>query len=378
MTSTAIQGFSKRAHTDEVVHSLLLEHQADGMLPTNGRFVFYELEQRGDATKPSPDDGRKNKRRSKGWPPGSQDITDSLKRLRDEGTIPWEWIVDETRQLDVWLHAGSVLDYMYDRLPEATINPWGEHDPPLILCETRATAGVLRSVAAGYVCPIVGTAGQVGGFLHTVIAPMLQRASRTSIFYIGDLDKAGADIEKNTRRVLERTLNRALPWRRIAITEEQVETLDLEPIWKVDGRDRLEREAFEAEALGQAGLVELVQETLDELLPGAARGCSGTRRSRARTAESTSLGLARESMSRPPRIPGTPARRRALYILPGIDDDLTPAEKNALAIRNACSVEGICPVCGTVGVVHEDDDAKGVFHITFRHEDWCPVYRDAA
>ena len=69
---------------------------------------------------------RANKRRSKGWPPGGQDITDSLKRLRDLGVVPWEWIADETRQLDVWAHAPSVGDYLAARLEEATLNPWGE------------------------------------------------------------------------------------------------------------------------------------------------------------------------------------------------------------------------------------------------------------
>jgi hypothetical protein len=43
-------------------------------LPTSGRFVFYELDQRGGAKKPDPDDTRMNRRRSIGWPPGSQDV----------------------------------------------------------------------------------------------------------------------------------------------------------------------------------------------------------------------------------------------------------------------------------------------------------------
>lgn len=69
---------TKKARTHRVVLDQLRVHERDGTLPTTGRFLFYELEQRGEARKPSPDDVRPNKRRSIGWPPGSQDITDAL------------------------------------------------------------------------------------------------------------------------------------------------------------------------------------------------------------------------------------------------------------------------------------------------------------
>ena len=72
-------------------------------------------------------------------------------------------------------------------------------------------------------------------------------------------------------------------------------------------------------------------------------------------------------MNRRPRIADT-RNTKVLYVLPEIDDDLDPVEKNALAIRNQCTLEGRCPVCGTVGVIHEDPDHRGIFHYTFMHE----------
>ncbi len=41
----------------------------------------------------------------------------------------------------------------------------------------------------------------------------------------------------------------------------------LQPIWKVDGRDRQGHWATEVESLGQAGVVSLVTDALDALLP---------------------------------------------------------------------------------------------------------------
>ena len=61
---------TKKARTERVVLDLLNEHDAEGALPTTIRFLFYELEQRGQACKPDPNDARPNRRRSVGWPPG--------------------------------------------------------------------------------------------------------------------------------------------------------------------------------------------------------------------------------------------------------------------------------------------------------------------
>jgi hypothetical protein len=253
---------SKAARIRQLVAELLLSKDSDGQIPTNGRFIFYELEQRGDATKPSPDDLRPNKRRSRGWPPGGQDVTDALTWLREQGIVPWEWIEDETRQLIRWSHAPSVHAYMLDRLREATVNPWAG-PPPLILCESRATAGVLAHAVSPYCCPIAGTAGQAAGFLHVEIAPLL--AVERPVLSIVDLDKAGGDIEGNTRRVLERVTGKPLDWRRLAMTAEQAQ--GIEPIYKQDGRTKQWHEAWEVESLGQARLVALVCAALDELLP---------------------------------------------------------------------------------------------------------------
>jgi hypothetical protein len=72
------------------------------------------------------------------------------------------------------------------------------------------------------------------------------------------------------------------------------------------------------------------------------------------------------------RIPGT-RRGTTLYVLPSIPDDANEQTKNVLAIRNACAVEGRCPACRTVGVVHADAELEGLWHWRFAHEPWCPV-----
>jgi hypothetical protein len=81
-------------------------------------------------------------------------------------------------------------------------------------------------------------------------------------------------------------------------------------------------------------------------------------------------------VSRRPRISGTTRKRRTLFVLPTIPDGLSPALKNALAIRNACAVEGRCPCCGVVAEVERDSELDYLRHLTFRHEPWCECLRD--
>jgi hypothetical protein len=257
-----VRADSKRARIRRHVLELLAEHEATDSLPTTIRFLFYELEQRGLAQKPTKE--RQGRRRSVGWPPGSQDLTDVITRLRDAGEIPWNWIADTERSVAVWSHDRTVAEYLATKLEGARLNPWEPDQPPLILSESKGVAEVLQAVAYEYVCPIAGLKGQTAGFLRTAIAPLLEDNNRT-VLYLGDLDRCGLDIERNAKAVLQAATGRLRNWTRIGLTMDQVE--GVEPIWKTDGRDGRGHDAWELESLGQSSLVALVRSTLDDLMP---------------------------------------------------------------------------------------------------------------
>ena len=246
---------TKAGKLQRAVLSLLSEHAQRGEVPTSNRFLFYELEQRGVLSKV-----RTGVRRA------DQDLQDASLALRDRGIVPWGWIVDEERHLDRWEYAADVRTYVADRVDEARVDLWDGAAPPLILTESNATAGVLRATAGVYLCPIAGTKGQTRGFLVTQVAPMLEAGQ--VVLYIGDHDHAGGQIEANTRRVLEQIIG-PLTWERLAITAEQIVAFQVPPIEKSDGRHRppLKHRAYEAEALGQSLVQELLTRRLNELLP---------------------------------------------------------------------------------------------------------------
>ncbi len=197
-------------------------------IPTNARFLYYELIQRGHVSKEraARTDGKIGRR-------PDQIVHDALTDLREAGQVPWSSITDETRSLEDYTgYATSVNDGMLAHLPYVNLD-LGATVPAMILTESRSLAGTLRSVVQEYRARIASINGQCGGFLHTDIVPMMEPGDH--VLYLGDWDWAGTQIEANTRRVLEREVG-GLQWERLALTEQQVIDYDLPRIIKRDRR----------------------------------------------------------------------------------------------------------------------------------------------
>jgi hypothetical protein len=252
------------------VLDLIREHEERGELPTSARFLFYELEQRGAIMKKrdgvNPRTGRPYVRLP------VTNVIDALTDLRAEGLVPWDWISDETRDVTEPPFAATIADYVRDRVDIARIDLWAGEPPPLILCESRAVAGALNGLAWDYLIPIAATAGMVGGFLVTKVAPLLASNER-HVLYAGDweIGAAGDFIETSARRYLEEHADRPIDWTRVALTGEQVAAdprLSGLVIQKQDKRFKPPRdyEAVECEALGQGVLVGIVRDRLNHML----------------------------------------------------------------------------------------------------------------
>jgi hypothetical protein len=233
----------------DLLFDLLQEHEREGTIPTNA------VVQRGQVNKTKTGARRPD-----------QDLHDALTDIREDGRVPWNWIVDETRSLDDYTGYPTIREGVLSQLPYLGLDPWHTRTP-MILTESRSLAGVLRDIVVEYRAHIASTNGQCGGFLRTNIAPRLSPSDR--VIYLGDLDLAGGHIEDNTRDVLERVVGGALDWERLALTREQVEQYDLPVIIKRDGRyrDGHPHEPVETEAISQRVLVDILRTRFDVLLP---------------------------------------------------------------------------------------------------------------
>ena len=99
MSAEPIEGLSRpdtaKGALQRVALEYLREKQARGEVPTSIRFLFYELEQRGEQSKRRREprlkaDGALTQPRMP-----AQNLTDAVTRLREIGLVPWDWIVDD-------------------------------------------------------------------------------------------------------------------------------------------------------------------------------------------------------------------------------------------------------------------------------------------
>ena len=248
----------------------LRQKEGRGEIPTSICFLFYELSHTGRVSKRAKRlDGGDSKRKP------DQNLIDAVTRLREAGLVPWDWIVDESRQVHSWRFAAAVRDYLAESVGLASIDRFPGVKRPVIVCESRGVAGVLsRGVAYDYLVTVAPTGGQCNGFLRTKVADYL-RDENTRVLYVGDRDDAGDDIEANTRRVLERATGRTFTadtWERIMLTEARCAQLKRRGVRPVEKRDRRYRDgnphkAFEVEALRQRVVEQIVRDRLEELAP---------------------------------------------------------------------------------------------------------------
>ena len=128
---------SKIGALRDLLIALLQEHERDGALPTSARFLFYELVQRGQLSKTGTGARRPD-----------QDLHDGLTDIRENGRVPWDWIVDETRSLNDYTGSwATIKQAVLDSLLYFKLDPWRTR-APMVLTESRSLAGVLRSTVA--------------------------------------------------------------------------------------------------------------------------------------------------------------------------------------------------------------------------------------
>ena len=75
---------TKKAQLRANLRTLIAEHEETDAIPTSVRFLYYELEQRGQGYLIDHQAGSNKRRRP------DQYVSEVLMDLRNDGTIPWE------------------------------------------------------------------------------------------------------------------------------------------------------------------------------------------------------------------------------------------------------------------------------------------------
>jgi hypothetical protein len=192
-----------------------------------------------------------------------------LTEMREAGTIPFEWIADNTRwmrkptsftSLDRALKASSEF---YRRDLWAGMPVYVE-----VWCEKDALAGVLMEETKAYDVPLMVARGYSSiTFLHSAAQEIKAKAKPAYIYYFGDLDPSGVDAARDIETKLRRYAPEAeIHFERPAVTREQVEQWNLptRPTNTDDTRSKkFAGTSVELDAIPAAELRELVRSCIE-------------------------------------------------------------------------------------------------------------------
>ncbi len=144
-------------------------------------------------------------------------------KLRRSGIIPYAWVADGTRQRYKPSSWGGLDDFAETVQGAYRKDLWAsQRDYLEIICEKDAMAGTLRPVADKYdlaIDIIRGNSSET--FVWNIAETLRQIEKPVHVFYLGDHDPNGLDLERDIRRRLQGFVDRPIEWSRLGITSEE-------------------------------------------------------------------------------------------------------------------------------------------------------------
>jgi len=210
----------------------------------------------------------------------TQKVSRILRDAREEGQIPWEWIVDDSRQLERQPSWANLEEYA--RVVELSYRRdfWADQKERVIVISEKSTvAGILRPILDGYGVPFFSAHGFNSCTKVHELAEEIRDDRRYYVFlYVGDHDPSGMFMsEVDLQERLHRYGAGDFDFLRIAVTEE--DTPDL-PSFNADTKnkdpryhwyvERYGRHAWELDAMDPTDLRQRVASEIKHYIDTAA------------------------------------------------------------------------------------------------------------
>jgi len=254
----------------QIIEALEADH------PQSVRHVFYLM------TNPRLEESVEKSER------GYRHVQDRTVKLRRRGLVPYSWITDATRRGYFVNTFRNAADFVAKMKGLYRANLWQHSEYYCeVWCESRSIASVILADCQELAVSLYPS----GGFTSIPLA--FEAASEIAVecngrpvvvLYIGDYDPAGVLIDVKIEEELRRHLPTSnvdldlpsnmlngvdLEFRRIGITEEQIDEYDLptKPRKQTDRRMLHIQETVEAEAMPAHILRELLRSEIESLLP---------------------------------------------------------------------------------------------------------------
>lgn len=150
-------------------------------------------------------------------------------RLRRAGLIPYQWIVDNlrsTQKPSSW----SGLDDYADTVSRVYRKDFWSTLPEYvhIICEKDAVSGTIVPVTREYDVPLSPIRGYISDSFAWELGDTWRRIRKpVHVYYVGDFDPSGFDLEANARRKLTEFADREISWTRLGVLESDFDAFGL-------------------------------------------------------------------------------------------------------------------------------------------------------
>ena len=197
-------------------------------------------------------------------------VVRQLAKLRLEGQLPWSWITDGTRWMHKSTRYGSVEEALEATSRHYRRDYWRELDDYVeVWLEKDALAGVLFGVTDEWGVPLMVTRGFASlSYVHNAAETIARIGKPTHIYYFGDYDPSGVEIDRNLeRRLREFAPTSEIHFERVAVRREQIEeyALPTRPTKRTSnhGHGLHQGESVEVDAIPPATLLGLVRGAIE-------------------------------------------------------------------------------------------------------------------
>ncbi len=198
-----------------------------------------------------------------------QTIGRLLVEMRRDGTIPFEWLADNTR----WMRKPTSYSSQ-ERMLQITAQTYrraiwnDQHDYVEVWLEKEALAGVVVDVTAEWDVPLMVTRGYPSlSYIHAAAQAISAQGKPAYLYYFGDHDPSGVDIPRAVNQgIRELAPDAEIHFERVAVLPSQIEEFGLltRPTKMTDSRSKgFVGESVEVDAIPPASLRELVRDCIE-------------------------------------------------------------------------------------------------------------------
>jgi hypothetical protein len=125
-------------------------------------------------------------------------VGDEIRQAREDGTIPWEWVVDESRQLEKRPSWNDPEEFMESVIPQYRLDYWEQQPVAVEVWSEKSTvSGTLRPIIRRFGVGYRSMHGFTSATkIHDIADLTLSLDKPLRVLYVGDFDPSGMGMSE--------------------------------------------------------------------------------------------------------------------------------------------------------------------------------------